>query len=430
MSILYLSLFIIFSLVAYKNFRLAVGIFIILLPTYLIRFNIGSLPTTLLEVGFFGIFLVWLIKYARRDFKKIFLLFSNYSLLFIAISIFIIFSIVAIFVSGDYYSALGIWRAYFLEPIILFLMLLGRYKQIKRNDLIWFLILSTLSISIYAVIQKITGWGITIPEWIPAETRRVTAFYTTPNAIGLYLAPIVFLSLFKLVDKLGHKRSLIEYVKKITLEPTRLFAFVTLVLSLLAIIFAKSQGALIGLAVGLVVFLFLAGYKKIVITVMTILIVISFLLPSLQSAISFQDQSSKNRLVLWGQSWQYLTKSPTNFILGAGLRQFYDKVQKPTHDWTKIYRHIYPHNIFINFWIEIGLFGMLGFVFITMYLVYLTLKIRKRDLVFGSALFAVLATIIVHGLVDVPYFKNDLVFLFWILAALVVISNKKAFRNS
>jgi hypothetical protein len=32
-------------------------------------------------------------------------------------------------------------------------------------------------------------------------------------------------------------------------------------------------------------------------------------------------------------------------------------------------------------------------------------------------------TIIIHGLVDVPYFKNDLAVFFWVLLAIVGISN-------
>jgi len=56
--------FLLFSFFAYKNFRLGVGLFIIALPTYLIRFSIGPLPTTILELSFGALFLIWLIKYA------------------------------------------------------------------------------------------------------------------------------------------------------------------------------------------------------------------------------------------------------------------------------------------------------------------------------------------------------------------------------
>ena len=38
----------------------------------------------------------------------------------------------------------------------------------------------------------------------------------------------------------------------------------------------------------------------------------------------------------------------------------------------------------------------------------------------GSSLFSV---IIIHGIVDVPYFKNDLAIIFWVLLAILSIFN-------
>ena len=53
---------IIFTFLAWKNFRLAVLLLIAALPVYLIRFSIGPLPSTLLELHFGSIFLVWMLS--------------------------------------------------------------------------------------------------------------------------------------------------------------------------------------------------------------------------------------------------------------------------------------------------------------------------------------------------------------------------------
>ncbi|MEK7131152.1 MAG: hypothetical protein AAB797_00245, partial [Patescibacteria group bacterium] len=143
--------FLLFLFLAWKNFRLAVILFIIFLPSYLIRFEVGPLPSTALELSFGALFLAWLIKYSRHDFRNILATSQKHKILFIAFDLFFIASIVSIFVSDMPIPSLGEWRAYFLEPMILFLILIGRKDAIKAMDLALALALSTLSISVYAI---------------------------------------------------------------------------------------------------------------------------------------------------------------------------------------------------------------------------------------------------------------------------------------
>ncbi|MFH0951082.1 MAG: hypothetical protein V1765_01245, partial [bacterium] len=93
---------------------------------------------------------------------------------------------------------------------------------------------------------------------------------------------------------------------------------------------------------------------------------------------------------------------------------------------------LYPHNILLNFWTELGLLGMLLFVWLIVKYLVLTLRqlIAKQNdsryLTLG--LLGAMITIIIHGLVDVPYFKNDLAIIFWLLLVLLgimIVHNKK-----
>jgi O-antigen ligase len=189
-------------------------------------------------------------------------------------------------------------------------------------------------------------------------------------------------------------------------------------LSLAAMFFTKSQGTWIGLGAGLLVFLFLIDYKKIAVGIAVVGIIFSLLIPSMRQAISFKDQAGQNRLRLLGYTQTFLSQSPKNFILGTGLGLFFRKIQKPYYDKIVMERLIFPHNIFINFWTEVGLLGMLAITTILGYTFYLANKVRKNYQVIGAGLIAALTVLVVHGLVDVPYFKNDLSFLFWIIIAL------------
>ena len=86
----------------------------------------------------------------------------------------------------------------------------------------------------------------------------------------------------------------------------------------------------------------------------------------------------------------------------------------------------YPHNIVLTSWTELGILGALAFVY-----VLFSLAVRPwffwrrasgiyRPLLWGTG--AAFVMVAVHGLVDSPYWKNDLILEFWMLAALQVIA--------
>ncbi len=135
----------------------------------------------------------------------------------------------------------------------------------------------------------------------------------------------------------------------------------------------------------------------------------------------------------------------SNPILGSGLRSYKTAVV-PYHTatWMEVYPH--PHNIFLMLWIETGLAGLLAFIWIiitwttivTRGVVTRTTTPRRtsqssyvnqsdagratRD-VRRFVWLIPLIVILVHGMVDMPYFKNDLALQFWILAALAAITD-------
>ena len=78
---------------------------------------------------------------------------------------------------------------------------------------------------------------------------------------------------------------------------------------------------------------------------------------------------------------------------------------------------LHPHNIFLAFWLNMGLAGLIAFVWLCgKALLWLTEEdTKERPL---AALMVVV--ILVHGLFDTPYFKNDLAFQFWLLMAILL----------
>ncbi|MCX6780118.1 MAG: O-antigen ligase family protein [Candidatus Magasanikbacteria bacterium] len=399
--------FVLLSWLATKNFKTAVGLLICALPSYFIRFNIGPLPTSALEITFGSIFLVWLIKYGRNDLVELENFYREQRFLCWAIKAFFIFSILGIFISSHHVQALGIWRAYFLEPILFFILLIGRRRNIGSQDLIWFLSLSTVSISVLAIMQKLTGqfFSPTLrPQDLADLHGRVTSFFTSPNAIGLYIAPIVPLMVYGLKD-----------------EKRKKFYWAIIFLALIAIVLSFSEGAWVALAVGALLALCLNRKRKMVVGILVVGLIVAVLVAPLRKNLMFQNQSGHNRLVLWNYTWNYLTKTPKNFIFGAGIKDWFDKVQKPVNDFTKIEPLLFPHNTFLNFWSEIGLFGMILFVLVYVFALKESIKKYYGNKILGGAVLCMLAVFMVHGMVDVPYFKNDLSFLWWTLVAIIFI---------
>lgn len=396
--------FILYCLLAQKNFKAATGLLILLLPSYFVRFNIGPLPSTILELSFWALFLVWLIKYFRQDIEEIKKFYNEQKNLIWLVGLLLAFSTLGIFISWEPIKSLGVWRAYFLEPIIFFVLLVGRRQEIKKQDLILFLSLSTVSISIVAILQQITGQPF-LTTLIKSDLQgRATSFFTTPNAIGLYIAPIIPLIIY------GIKTS--ELKKRYTL---------ILLLAIIAIALSLSEGAVVALGFAGLVTLFLFGYKKIVSLLILLSIFAVLIITPVQQSLLFRNQSGKNRLTLWEYTWTYLNKKPTNFIYGAGMSQFFRKIQRPVNDFKVMESQIFPHNIVLNFWSEIGILGTLFFLSIYLLAIKLSWKIFKKEKYLGVAILASLLVFFVHGLVDVPYFKNDLSFLWWIILAIISI---------
>jgi O-antigen ligase len=107
-------------------------------------------------------------------------------------------------------------------------------------------------------------------------------------------------------------------------------------------------------------------------------------------------------------------------VFGAGLSGFKHQMAMAVPDYQLLV--MYPHNIVLNFWSETGLLGLLSFGAIIVIAVTVSWRscrsgaLEWRPIQLGVLL--ALVAVLVHGLVDVSYFKNDLAFEFWALLAI------------
>jgi O-antigen ligase len=126
------------------------------------------------------------------------------------------------------------------------------------------------------------------------------------------------------------------------------------------------------------------------------------------------------RFHLWSVTLQMLREHP---IFGAGLSGF-ATVIGPYWNPTNIDRFTYPHNIVLNFWSETGLLGLASFFAILVIGFWSSWRgYRMAEdpwLAVHLGVLLALIAVVVHGLVDVPYWKNDLSLEFWAIVALTL----------
>lgn len=401
--------FILFTWLATRRILNGLLLIVAFLPSYLLRFQIFNIPMTVLEGMILITTLIWIIQHCR-DWKKISasaikgkLPPAPFNRWLAATMLLLIAATISVFVSSDTRAAMGIWKAYFVEPLLFFSVLISTVKtDADKKQIIWALLLGTLPITIFAIIQKFTGWLIPNPFWQAVETRRVTSFFGYPNAVALYVAPLMPLAIYLWNTRL---------IQRILLSIIILFG-------VLAIIFAQSTGAIIAF-VGTAILFGLINKKTRLYAVgaMIIFTIIFSTTPLKQpfaNEVLFQGVSGQLRLNMWGETVEMLKTHP---ILGAGLANYQTAVA-PWHilKWAEIY--LYPHNLFITFWSETGILGLAAFI----WLIILFLKKTTANYTrLSKVLIASILIILIHGLVDVPYFKNDLAVIFWTILGLAAL---------
>lgn len=320
------------------------------------------------------------------------------------IMLFCVASFVAALWAPDAYQGLGLWRAYVLEPVLLlFVLCFEFHDQYRRGFLRLSLYVLVWTIAIWGLIEFVTGFGIPTPWNVSiAEGRRATGPFPFPNALALLVAPIGAYAFARFVKM-----------------PANALSLLTFGAALLCALVAKSDGALVALVAAMLISLLMEKrFRKIGIALIAIGSIAIIAIPSIRKEVweqvTFQNWSGRVRVWMWDETLQMLRDRP---ITGAGLGG-YPTVVAPYHghDFIEIFQ--YPHTLVFNFWSETGLLGLIAIIWI---LITWLREGRRQGGEFWLGSLAVVTAIFVHGLVDVPYFKNDLAIAFWMLLFLTAI---------
>ncbi|MDR3642798.1 MAG: O-antigen ligase family protein [Candidatus Doudnabacteria bacterium] len=386
---------------------------LILAPTYAIRFKFLSFPANLLMIWVFLFWLsfaVWLL--AKKKLSTFLTAVKNADRKILRLTgLFFLSGVISLFTGGIDRAKLGQFIVIFLQPILTFFI---AGFIIKQNQNTKYYIINTIYFllalaGIYALIQYFTLWGLPAAWWGNSiEPKRALSFFAHPNFYALWCAPLLAFLIPDIFPKIKNEDSKIR---------DRIYP-VAWLLGAAGLLFSLSRAGWLGLAAAIGIYTLVVADKKIRRMILGGIIVIAIVIiavPNLRWRFIlpfYGEKSATSRVELWGDGFTAIKESP---IFGLGLNGFAYKYEALNSDPT-LDTHNFPHNIFLNFWVETGLLGLISFIYLTWLYIYRGLKNRGNLFALGVSLF--LIAMVFQGLVDNPYFKNDLALVFWTILAM------------
>lgn len=242
--------------------------------------------------------------------------------------------------------------------------------------------------------------------------RRLDSVYGSANNAGLLFGRAVPIALAFLLVGLDRR--------------LRLLAGLALLCMLPALALTLSSGAiLIGAPAG-VIAVFLAAYRRRALAPILAagaLAIGSFALLTrlsdrLANLLDFSSGTTFVRLRLWDSAVAMLLDHPiTGIGLDQFLYQFGGTYLKPDAIWDPDLSH--PHNFVLDFWIRLGLLGMIAFFVIQLLFWRIVFRLLPRFRNGDPSCFAMtlglagsMAALLGHGLIDNSVFVIDLAFIF------------------
>ncbi len=361
-------------------------------PGYMIRLTIGGIPFYLPELFIIAAFLVWLILLIQ---KKLALRFPSWPI----VASVVLFTLGAVIAAAqDPTVTLGALKSWVVLPAVfgwLVFQGVSANEQI-RHHLKNGLAVIALVVSLWGIVQVIQHGG------------RLESFFNSPNSAAMWLVPTFFILLASF--RQGWK-------------------LICPALILVAILLTKSFGAVMALVGSGILLVVALRARSVTARRLTwVGSVVGMLLFATLSwsryLLSAMDQLFGTRLGGRLQIWQVAqTAIGTHRLTGIGpgrFESYYFSIVGMTFPNPIEWSVPQPHNLYLATWLASGLIGVVGFIGMVLSLGYYQIKNRQPYLL------AALSAILIHGLVDTTYWKNDLSIIFFLIVGLVAAKEASA----
>ncbi len=404
---------------------------VFLIPSYLIRFTVASIPTNMFEMIIVSLAIVGIILTAVRHnwhvaWKKL----PHPLIIFVVL--FLAASFLSTYISASPRVSLGILKGWIVIPLLAGWLVWVQAQTQQNKVLSRFtntLLLSGVFTAVVGLVQLNT---------LP----RVQSIYDVPNSLALWLSPLVMIGAWQ----------------SLTQSNSRLLPLATAIL-FGALLATQSTAGLSIVMLCLIggVLLWRPPFTRRIIVFLIALTSLTFSLLFSTGRLEYlvaplYNEKISNSISVRGQLWSvagYLIIQETLF--GLGLGQFEPAYQAVLHkrlqafaecgDLAKcssinilkigawsfpfsggkplpefVFRD--PHNWILSFWLNTGLLGLISFIGLHVWLARKFFRSKVVDAHTQALALAVLS-LLLFGLVDTIYWKNDLATLHWILIVLL-----------
>lgn len=305
----------------------------------------------------------------------------------IALVLFVLGGIFGAVFTNDVRAALGGLKTWVLVPL-----LLSSFILLKPARLPW----AGTAVILFALLElaAVLVGGNLFERW--------SGTLVSPNYFAMAMIPAALISLGRTVTQRAY--------------------WWLVVLFTVGAVMSGSLGGLLALVAASAVYgwRFLGQRGK----VMTVVVILAFTVLAgvfLRERLATGARNSlTSRVEIWQVSHRLTQLYP---ITGVGIRGFegeYARVavsvlKRPPIEWVVPQ----PHNVVLGFWLNFGLPGLLALAFLVAWLMRVWRKQYALVLLPFTAL-------LIHGLVDTPYFKTEIVMVFWVLFWLALTGSSKS----
>ena len=427
--------FLIFALICAKNIRYGIYAIIFAMPLYVIRFSVFGVPSTILEIMIYILFFVWVLNgvhslecnkswFKQTNFIHTFCdlggLLSKNKILLVGIVLLFFGLIISTFNSIDLRTSLGIFKGWFFDPFLFFIVFVNVIKKDKQ------IILSLKSWIFSGVIVSLISIFYLLNSELTFD-GRLRAFFLSPNYLAMYLSPVFLITLFFLLNKKVFNTPVRRIGRQCSISS------IFLIIISIPLFFTYSYGAFLGIFMG-ALYIFrnqVSSTRNLVSVYVSLLIIVlaGFIFISsnkFDQIIDSENRSSfHSRLIIWNTSKEIIKDNPI-FGIGPGTFQeaylsYAERFDKPYLEWAVPQ----PHNIFLAFYLQTGLIGFSGFVLILFWFFkcnYYNCRNEAPFYLYG-VINVLMIYVLIHGLLDTTYWKNDLSLMFWLIIGMAVVRN-------
>jgi O-antigen ligase len=384
----------------FRYATIALGVTAAGLPLYVVRWKYGPISTTLLEglvVATVVLYLLWRREEGTLQFNR-----TPYD---IPILLLLVAGACGVVVPPDRWHALGLYRAYFVEPIAIFYVaidLLRRPVEVRGV-----LLGLAFGSAIFAILN-VAAFFLSFAQGTFILGSPPTALYTSGPEVAMYLEP-----------PLAIAGGLVLFADQ---RRDRLLALAWLAFLIPALTLTFSRGAYIAIAVLALVAIATSRARVPLAAALVVVVIILLQVPLVQQRLAGQfnlgdsDTTIRGRLSIFSDTISMLRDHP---IFGNGLGGYH-------YLFRGTILEIYPHDMWLTFWVEVGLLGMVAFAVIFFGLMYRGWRaFSLANGFYRALLWGVSGSLVlwgIHGLVDSPYWKNDMSVEFWLLAAFELVA--------